>query len=243
MYDDYEYYDHERQPQVERRVYIIGQPPPTYDLRPPRGDKFKFSPTEIQHLAVAYIVLVICFAVVLSTSLGGLFFGSISIIWLLYVGLPVSLIAVGLGFILHEVAHKFAAQHYGCWSEFRYDGRGLMMALFFSIFLGVVWAAPGATWFSGHVTKKENGIISLAGPSVNMTIAVIIIPLIFIFPLSLATVYLIYSGFIIAFLAVFNLLPISPLDGAKVWKWNPGIYISALIGAIAILAWYWMQMF
>ena len=220
-----------------QKGYMIGRPPRD-DIFRPRGDKYTFSQTEIQHLAIAYIVLVACFTIVLSTKFGGLMFGFIST-ELFIVMVPVSLIAVGLGFILHEIAHKFTAQHYGCWSEFRYDERGLMMGLFISVIIGFVWAAPGATWISGHVSRRENGIISLAGPATNMAISIAIIPIIFILPLSVMTYYLILSGWIIAFLAVFNLIPISPLDGSKIWKWNPAIYILFFVGAIAILAFYW----
>jgi Zn-dependent protease len=234
-YDD-EYYDRPGRYEV-RKVYLID--PRGHDLHRPPGNKFTFSQTELQHLAVAYFVLVICFAIVLSTGFGGLFFGGFDILIFIYIALPVSLIAVGLGFILHEIAHKFAAQRYGCWSEFRYDPRGLMWALGLSIVIGLVWAAPGATWFSGRVTKKENAIISLAGPGVNMTIAIILIPFIFLIPLGFFSIYLFYSGWIIAFLAVFNLLPIPPLDGSKIWKWNLGIYIFIFAIAIAILAFYW----
>lgn len=238
-YDD-EYYQRPGRYEV-RRVYLID--PRRQNLYPPSGKgKFKFSPTEIRHLTIAYLVLVVCFSIVLSTGLGGIFMG-INISWLIYGALPVSLIAVGLGFILHEVSHKFAARHYGCWSEFRYDERGLMMALFFSAIIGIVWAAPGATWFSGHVTKRENAVISLAGPSVNMIIAIILIPIILLIPLSIFTLYFLISGWIIAFLAVFNLLPIPPLDGSKIWKWNLGLYILVFAGAIAILAFYWLPLF
>lgn len=236
--DDYDDY-YERPGRYEvRKVYLID--PRGHDLYPPLGgDRFKFSQTELQHLAVAYFVLVICFAIVLSTGWGGLLLGGFDISMFIYIGLPVSLIAVGLGFILHEVAHKFAAQRYGCWSEFRYDPRGLMWALGLSIFIGIVWAAPGATWFSGRVTKKENAIISLAGPAVNITIAIILIPLFILLPLGDLSFYLFFSGWIIAFLAVFNLLPIPPLDGSKIWKWNLGIYIFVFAIAILILAFYW----
>lgn len=240
-YDDYDYgyYDRPGRGDYEvRRVYMIGRPPPMYDLRPPGGSKFSFSQTELRHLAVAYLVLVACFTIVLSTGFGGLMFGFIST-GLFIIMLPVSLIAVGLGFILHEVAHKFTAQHYGCWSEFRYDERGLMMGLFISAIIGFVWAAPGATWISGHVTKRENGIISLAGPAINMIISICLIPVVIVLPITIFTYYLILSGWIIAFLAVFNLIPIPPLDGSKIWKWNPGIYILSMVVAIGILAFYW----
>lgn len=239
-YDDYEDgWRNERPTHYEvRRVYVLGNPPRGDIYRPP-GEKFTFSQTELQHLGIAYFVLVICFAIVLSTGLGGLFFGGFSFSVFINLALPVSLIAVGLGFILHEVAHKLSAQRYGCWSEFRYDQRGLMWALGLSIVIGLVWAAPGATWFSGRVTKRENAIISLAGPAINITIAAILIPLIFLLPLGFLSVYLYWSGWIIAFLAVFNLLPIAPLDGSKIWKWNLGIYILVFAIAIALLAFYW----
>jgi Zn-dependent protease len=233
------YYD---RPQYEIRRVSIFQEPRGVHIHPGAGGGSRFSQEEIKHLFIAYIVLVICFSLVLSTGWGGILSG-INEWMFLYIGLPVSLIAVGLGFILHEVAHKFTAQRYGCWSEFRYDQRGLMWALVLSAIIGIVWAAPGATWFSGRVTKKENAIISLAGPAVNMTIAIVIIPLIIILPASYLTVYLLLSGWIIAFLAVFNLLPISPLDGSKIWKWNIGVYVLAFAVAIGILAFYYLTIY
>jgi Zn-dependent protease len=207
------------------------------------GSVGKFSTTEIQHLTIAYIVLVISFSIAFSTSLGGILFGYFSLDWFLYVALPVSFIAVGFGFVLHEMAHKFTAQHYGCWSEFRYYERGLMFALLFSVLIGVVFAAPGATMVSGRVSKRQNGIMSLAGPVTNMIIACALIPFTFMFSLySILWYYVTYAGFIIAFLGFFNLLPIYPLDGSKVWDWNGGIYIGALAISVIILGYYWISL-
>ena len=245
--DDYDDYSYERPERYEvRRVYLVAPPrEPQFYRR--GGKEFRFSPTEIRHLAVAYFVLVVCFAVALSVGFGGILFGLaypeyfIARVTFMF---PISLVAVGLGFILHEVAHKFAAQHYGCWSEFRYDSRGLMMALVFSLIIGFVYAAPGATWFSGHVTRRENGIISLAGPGVNMSIAAIFIIACFVIPLdSIMWWSAGYIGFIIAFLAVFNLLPINPLDGSKVVQWNIGIYILVFAVSIIMVGFFYIALF
>ncbi len=233
--DDYEERFPERRGSYEvRRVSIMGGPMRPSMHRPP-GDKFTFTSTEIQHLAIAYIVLTICFAIVFSTGLGGILFG-IYINRLIYFALPVSLVAVGLGFILHEIAHKFTAQHFGCWSEFRYDQGGLLRALFFSALIGIVYAAPGATWVSGHVTRRENGIISLAGPAINMAIALILIPVAFLTVSNYGLMNSItFIGFIIAFLGVFNLIPFGPLDGKKVWAWDKLVYIISMGSSIALL--------
>jgi len=39
------------------------------------------------------------------------------------IALFISLFTLGIGFLLHELAHKFVAQRYGCFAEFRsFDG-------------------------------------------------------------------------------------------------------------------------
>jgi Zn-dependent protease len=38
-----------------------------------------------------------------------------------------------------------------------------------------------------------------------------------------------------AFLAVFNMIPVMPLDGAKVWKWNAGIYVVSMAFVVILL--------
>ena len=49
------------------------------------------------------------------------------VVILLYFG--IALITVGIGFILHEMAHKYTAIHYGYWAEFRKDNIMLLMAV------------------------------------------------------------------------------------------------------------------
>jgi len=71
----------------------------------------KFSPIEQQDLVKAWFVIALAFAIVLN---GGLGFGSE-----FFILIVLSAITVGLGFLLHELAHKYVAQKYGCWAEFR----------------------------------------------------------------------------------------------------------------------------
>lgn len=150
------------------------------------------------------------------------------------------LIGVGLGFILHELAHKFAALHYGFWAEFKLSPMGLIISLITSFF-GFIFAAPGAVYIYGYnMTDRENGIISIVGPLTNILLSLIFLGILLnlgTFTIIGSSTYVIvgivcYLGFSVnAFLALFNMLPISVLDGTKVFAWNPIIWLVTILFA------------
>jgi Zn-dependent protease len=47
-------------------------------------------------------------------------------------------------------------------------------------------------------------------------------------------------GFINAFIGGFNLIPIPPFDGSKIIRWNIGVYILMVAGAVALVAAYYL---
>ena len=94
---------------------------------------------------------------------------------------------------------------------------------------GFIFAAPGATYiYSEHISRKQNGIISLVGPAINIALAIALFLLsIFsaiFFPSGLIAGVLLFAAIINLYLAFFNMLPIPPLDGSKVIVWNPIIW-------------------
>ena len=153
----------------------------------------------------------------------------------------VSLATVGSGFVLHELSHKFTAQRYGYWAEFRMWPMGLLLALFTSL-IGFIFAAPGATYISGmNITEQENGRISLAGPLTNVLVAALFLP-IWLFGNGLFLNFLGSEGvFINVFLALFNMLPIMPLDGAKVFRWSKIRWLS-VVGPLAVVFVFLLQL-
>ena len=144
-----------------------------------------------------------------------------------------------LAFILHELSHRYVARRYGCFAEFRMWTWGVVLALA-SSFAGFLFAAPGAVYISpyskessfafrvSHLTKKEYGKISLAGTFTNIVVgsASLAVSLFSTIPLfrTLASISF--------FLAAFNLLPIFPLDGSKVFAWDRKIWLTAFAAAI-----------
>lgn len=218
------------------------EPRVVYGSNGPRRTGFHTSGTEILHLIVAVIVLTVAFGFFLGgigLSDEGLARRSDALVsgGTLVELFIIAFVAIGSGFILHELMHKFVAQYYGHWAEFRAQLLGLLIPIPLVLFLGFIFAAPGAVVISGFVRKHENGIISAAGPGTNIVIALIALP----FQLGAGTVDTL--GFRIAevaliangFLAVFNLLPFGPLDGKKVLAWNKPVYFGLLAAGLYMM--------
>ena len=192
----------------------------------------QFSKTETKDLSIAIIVITLLFAYLYSNGTFGM---------MIYL-IPISLVTIGLSFILHELGHKYVAQKYGFFAEFRKWNRGLLIAIITGLF-GFIFLAPGAVYigsYTGIITDEENGKISIAGPIVNIILAVIFLLIeislkpFFLLSSPLSTYLMITAmiGFHInSFLALFNLLPIPMLDGSKVMKWNLPLWIVSIVVA------------
>ncbi len=199
----------------------------TYTIGP-RG--LSFSEEEKRHLYISIVVLTLSLTLALSGGLGSLFFYPP---YLLLRNLIVAFGAISSGFFLHELGHKATAQRYGCWAEFRMWSFGLLLAVFSGL-LGVLFAAPGAVYISGYITREQNGKISASGPGINLTIAFFLTGFLFFSRSAILWSFLYPVAYINTFLALFNLLPIGPLDGSKIYRWSPQVYLILFVCALAL---------
>lgn len=190
------------------------------------------SSREIIHLVASLLVLTIAF------TYPSLRFDQMAIV----------AFGVGTGFILHELAHKFTAQRYGYVADYEASPMGLLLAIGLKIFTGIVFAAPGAVMIRGKryvygkdedqyqdslQAAKEFSYISVSGAVVNLMLAIIFLTVSFFITDPLASKVLSWSAFINVFLAGFNMIPFGPLDGAKVWRYNPVLW--GVVGIPAII--------
>jgi Zn-dependent protease len=185
----------------------------------------KFSQKEMEDLLISWIVLGIAFAV-FRKGVSSLVRNPLLIVQML--------IIVGTAFVLHELSHKYVAQKYGLWAEYRKYTLGLVLAFFLALTRFIFFAAPGAVMImgTGWVTPEIEGKTSLAGPVCNIAVGATALLL------KLGGVYpgfLTELAMINFFLAVFNLLPIPPMDGFKIMRYNPLLWIGVFVSAGVLL--------
>ena len=200
-----------------------------------QNTKMSFSSYEKEQLRESIGILTIAFALALSDGLKIV----INDPQILLRTLPLAFAAVITGFLLHELAHKWMAEQYGCWAEYRGNKNGLYFALAMSALLGWLLAAPGAVMVSGRVTDRQNGIIAAVGPITNIVIALVFLP-VFILTNSMdgqISILNELARFIVIInliLAGFNMIPFQPLDGSKVIVWNKAAYFGIILAIVSI---------
>jgi len=193
----------------------------------PRPVRFGFSLTEIKHLAASTLLVMGV----------GLSIFRYSSYW--YSNLAV-LVVLALMFasifLLHEIAHKLVAQHYGLWAEFRLFLMGALLTLL-SVVSPIKFISPGAVMIAGSASKEIIGKTSVAGPLTNTVLSLISFALAQLFGAYLRDGFFILAMLSAAFnawIALFNLIPVGMLDGLKVFEWNKAVWGVTIIIAVAL---------
>lgn len=162
---------------------------------------------------------------------------------------PIILLTVGLGFVAHELAHRFVANHYGAKAYFRAWPEGLLLMFVMAwVTQGqFIFAAPGAVYiYSNYLTRRENGIISISGALMNCLLALLFLVIALAIgiggvlsdnpnSLSLAGAFIAFGTYTNLYLAFFNMIPIPPLDGSKVMAWNFFVWAAFMLILVILL--------
>jgi Zn-dependent protease len=209
-----------------------------------RQHRKRFSNTEKRHLLIASILVTLVAISNMGTSYGIVYALQRFVFFILspYWWVPVGMILIFLlSFMGHELAHKFTAQHYGMWSEFRMNSMGYYLSAIAIIFSIPIFGT-GTMYTSGTTNREHDAKTNLAGPLSNFVFAsgLVLIAIVAVFTMSGIAlgnlIFLVQYGVIInAVLGLFNMIPIQPFDGATVKDWSLPVWIALTIALVAML--------
>ncbi len=185
----------------------------------------QFSLGEIPFIIIAWIVLSVGITYQYIVRLANGVSGNLELV-------VAGFIATATAFIIHEMGHRYVAIRYGYVARFRLWAWGLAMTLVivFATGGGLVFGAPGAVYIAPAVMsfydsnyrkadpERDNMIISAAGPGINLAFAVIFLTLIFVIPQGFLSTISRFGFILNVGLGSFNMLPVRPLDGSKIFR-------------------------
>ena len=230
---DYSY----TEPSKETRTYDRQQT----SRKKPKRKRSRFSAQERKDLAISAILVTLVSISLQSNGIIGAFSVVPALVltgfWWLLVILAGSLL---LAYFVHEFAHKFVAQHYNMWAEFRMTTSGYYLSLV-AILFGIPIFGTGVVFTSGTESLEKDGKVNAAGPMSNFVLAAIfaivslIIPLAG-FGLTQPVYFIIQIGISLnAMLGLFNMIPFQPFDGGTIIKWDRRIWALLAVCLLLLL--------
>ncbi len=207
--------------------------------------RIRFSGKEVSHLIISVFIMssLVAINIVSSTSrfLEVKNFSFENFLFSVVFFIPFAMIIIVPAFVLHEMGHKFTAQKFGFWAEYRMWTQGLLLAILITVLTRgqFLFIAPGAVYFAPHgflttAAKEKIGKIGLSGPIINLFLGVIFGILSLVIQNALWGAIFAIGASANAFLAIFNLIPFAPLDGEKVFVWDKKIWGAAIVLAISL---------
>ena len=130
-----------------------------------------------------------------------------------------SILIIGPGVILHELGHKFVAMAFGLVATFKMWTTGLLFGVVLKLLHSpLIILAPGYVDISGGAYISR-ALIAFAGPGVNVLLFGIASVVLKKKKRMTQREYTIWhiTKKINLFLFIFNMIPIPPLDGSKVF--------------------------
>jgi Zn-dependent protease len=201
---------------------------------PPSEDVFTRGGSDAVELLKAWAGTTLAYAILIA---GGQVLNSFFLLALLVAGLT-----CGIGFLLHELAHRVVARNYGAEAHFVANNPWLLISIVLA-FTGFFIAAPGAVWHRGYLTPRQSGLIALAGPATNYALALLFLAGYYLLPPDLWVIDNRISGVrltmqvgysINAWLGLFNMIPAGPFDGAKVLAWDWRVFAAAAATGVVL---------
>jgi Zn-dependent protease len=143
-------------------------------------------------------------------------------------------VAVLAGFTVHEASHRIVARKGGMRAEFVATPEGLLLTVASAVF-PIKILAPGYVEVWGYRLSPKWALYSVAaGPLSNIILAAASLAALQASPQGALFDAIEHLGEINAWFAVFNLLPLNPLDGSKIFSYDKRIWLLLTVLALAL---------
>ncbi len=154
------------------------------------------------------------------------------------VTLGVFVLMGGIAIVAHELGHRITAGRCQCGTELQFWGLGTLTMLLTAWLFGNIFAKPSRTVLqeTPDLTPRQQALIMVAGPTANLLFAALSLVL-----LLQGGIFALAGGVGVSInllVGVTALLPVKPMDGRLIFRWNPlvwlVIFIPVLIAYLAI---------
>lgn len=159
--------------------------------------------------------------------------GGFQIINLYFYTSPI-FVGILVGFISHEYMHRYLSRKYHMASRYTANVLGVLITLV-SALLPIKLLMPGyvKTWTLGPASRKGILYSVAGGPITNIVIASILFIASFVLPIYSS--FLRSVGWVNAYISLFNLIPIPPLDGDKILRLDIVLWAVLFIISLAFI--------
>jgi PKD repeat protein/Zn-dependent protease len=154
------------------------------------------------------------------------------------VTLGVFVLMGGMAIVAHELGHRITAGRCQCGTELQFWGLGTLTMLLTAWLFGNIFAKPSRTVLEDTpaLAPRQRAQIMLAGPAANLLFAALSLVL-----LVQGGIFALAGGVGVSInllVGVTALLPVQPMDGKFIFRWNPlvwlVIFIPVLVAYMAI---------
>lgn len=141
-------------------------------------------------------------------------------------------------FMIHELGHKFLAQMYRAYAEFRLIFYGAVVTAISALpILPFKMIMPGAVFVGGPLSEGRHGRVSWIGPLTNLAMGAGFIVAYFAveaLSLDVSSQILLVGARFNGWIALFNMIPFMGLDGSKIFAWNKLVWVLTMAGAVGL---------
>jgi len=205
-------------------------------------DTYAHSTDELRDLIVSILVLGFVFTL-------ALFSGGNPIRYVLDPSfLPHFLIATalaGVSLLAKELAQKATTRALEAHATYELWSPGIVISLLSSL-LGVAFTAVSGVTIASESTERygrwqvnlsvqQLGIIGAIGPLMCLSLGMAFLMLRTLSPMVLGESLFVVAAEINAYLALFSMVPLRPVDGAKVLRWNMAIWAFTVLMCLAVM--------